>query len=105
MRPHCPGCECGLIILLSSSNKAVGEINGYGKLRWKTTEVERMCVGEPRRQESNATSLSVREERKREGRGGREGGRKRGGRDRMEGWVPPLAVCSYAPLRVFSLTF
>lgn len=32
MRPYSPRCVCGLIILLSSSNKAVGEINGRGKL-------------------------------------------------------------------------
>lgn len=30
MRPRCPGSDCALIILLSSSNKAVEEINGYG---------------------------------------------------------------------------
>lgn len=73
MRPHCPGCERGLIILLSSSNKAVGEINGYGKLRWKRTEGERMCVGELRRQESRVRDQPLGEGGKEEGgEGGRE---------------------------------
>lgn len=102
MRPHCPGCERGLIILLSSSNQAVGEINGYGKLRWKRTEGERMCVGELRLQESRVRDQPLGERGKEEG---GEGGRECGGRgNQMEGRVPPLAICSFATVRVFRMT-
>lgn len=85
MRPHCPGCERGLIILLSSSNKAVGEINGYGKLRWKRTEGERICVGELRRQESRVRDQPLGEGGKEEEGEGREAGRRKGKSDGRTG--------------------
>lgn len=41
---YSPRCECGLIILLSSSNKAVGEINGRGKTEQRGRVCVSMCV-------------------------------------------------------------
>lgn len=41
MHPHSPRCKCRLIILLSSSNKAVGEINAHDKRRWEGVELVR----------------------------------------------------------------
>lgn len=74
MRPHYPGCECALIILLSSSNKAAGEINGYGSCAAREPKGggAGMCVGDLRRHESRARdqSLSVRKEE--EGEGGKK---------------------------------
>lgn len=41
MHPRSPRCKCGLIIMLSSSNKAVGEINAHDKRRWEGVELVR----------------------------------------------------------------
>lgn len=45
MRRCSPRCECGLIILLSSSNKAAGEINGYRNSSEEERARERERVG------------------------------------------------------------
>lgn len=48
-----------------------------------------------REQSVRPVSLSGRE-------GGREEREKEGKEDHMVGWVPPLAVCGYRPVRLFS---
>lgn len=74
MRPCSPKCECGLIILLSSSNKAAGEINGHGK----EEAGGRVCVGELPCSDSRVQGQPLTEEGKE--RGGEKEGRKEGGR-------------------------
>lgn len=97
MRPHCPGSDCALIILLSSSNKAVEEINGYGSRAARELR-GRKCAWE-KEQSARPVSLTGRKGR---GRGGRKEGREKEGReDHMVGWLPPLAECGYIPVRLF----
>lgn len=85
MRPCSPRCECGLIILLSSSNKAVGEINAHEKRRWDGGES--MCVGDLRHRQQ-MPNLSLRKQKKWRG---KEGGRE----DRMERWAPLKVACGH----------
>lgn len=79
MRTCSPRCACGLIILLSSSNKAAGEINGCGGSRGKK-EPESVSVwggregGCGRERAADAQPLTE-EGKERRGAKGREGGK------------------------------